>query len=47
MSQLSKDKQMLLEMLCRFPNQTLNRLGLDRVINMSVYELESELIGEF
>jgi len=47
MSQISEEKRMLLEMLSKgYPNYKLDELGLDRVISMSVQDLEDILLGE-
>jgi len=46
MSQISKEKRLLLEMLCKYPNYELEQMGLDRVISMSVQDLEDTLLGE-
>ena len=45
MKQLSKEKQELLKLWSNKPNQVLKQLGLDRVIEMSISQLEEELYG--
>jgi len=45
MSQINKDKKLLLEMLCKHPDRELKRIGIDNVVQMSTQELEDLLIG--